>query len=349
MDFQSPPCVLNALAERVQHGNFGYSNLDEAYFSVLQNWFGERFGWRIEREWLVCAPGVVNAIVIAINAYTEKGEGVLIQQPVYYPFESSIKQTERKLLVNELVYSGGKYGIDFEDFENKAKQAKLFVMCNPHNPVGRVWNSDELMQMGEICLKYGVIVLSDEIHQDFIFPGFRHLVFAGLDPRFQGITVTCTSPTKTFNLAGLQVSNTFISNKTLNAAFKKKFASCGLSQPGIMGLIACKAAYEGGAEWLGELLVYLENNASFMREYLRAHIPKINMIELEGTYLAWLDCRAFGLPSNKLDEIILHKAKLWLNNGPMFGQGGEGFQRINFACPRSVLSEALERLGKAFE
>jgi len=345
MDFQSPPSVLDALAQQVKHGIFGYSDANKAYFSVLQNWFEQRFGWHTEREWLLCVPGVVNAIFIAIHAYTKKGDGVLIQQPVYYPFESSVKITERKLLVNELVYNGDKYSIDFEDFENKAKLAKLFVLCSPHNPVGRVWTREELIRMGEICLKYGVIVVSDDIHQDFVYTGFRHLMFADLDPRFADITVTCTSPTKTFNLASLQISNIFISNKVLFNAFKKEFASCGLSQPGIMGLVACKAAYESGAEWLNELLAYLSGNISFLREYLQTHIPKIKMIEPEGTYLLWLDFSALGLPPSELDNAIVHKAKLWLNNGPMFGFGGEGFQRINIACPRSVLKEGLDRLS----
>ena len=346
MDFQSPPCVLDALAERVKHGIFGYSEPDSSYFPVLQKWFEQYFDWHTEPEQLVVTPGVVNAIFVAIRAFTKRGEGVLIQQPVYHPFESAIRHSERKLLVNELAYENGKYGIDFEDFENKAKQAKLFILCSPHNPVGRVWTHDELMRMGEICVKYDVLVLADEIHQDFVYPGFRHLVFAKLDPCFADISITCTSPSKTFNLAGMQHANNFISSKTLRNAFKNEYANCGLNQPSIMGLVSCKAAYESGAEWLAELLKYLNGNRIFLREYLQTHIPKIKMIELEGTYLAWLDCSALGLSIRELDDVITHKAKLWLNSGPIFGLGGEGFQRINLACPRSVLSEALERLLK---
>jgi cystathionine beta-lyase len=265
---------------------------------------------------------------------------------VYYPFNSAVRQTGRQLLVNELVYNEGKYGIDFEDFENKIKQAKLFILCNPHNPVGRVWTRDELVRMGEICLRHGVTVIADEIHQDFIFPDHRHLVFAALDERFPDITVTCTAPSKTFNLAGLLHANIFISNKTLRDQFRQEYASCGLSQPGVMGLAACQAAYTDGEEWLDQLIVYLAGNMSLIRNFLQTNLPKIKLVEPEGTYLAWLDFSALGLSPSELDNVITNKAKLWLNNGPIFGKGGEGFQRLNAACPRSILQDALNRLKK---
>jgi cystathionine beta-lyase len=346
MDFSIPPCVSQALEERVRHGIFGYSEPDAAYFSAVQGWFEKRFGWHVENEWLTVTPGVVNAIYVAVRALTQPGEGVVIQQPVYYPFETSVVQTGRKLLVNELVYKDGTYGIDFEDFENKVKQAKLFVLCSPHNPGGRVWTSEELTRMGEICLKHNVIVVSDEIHQDFVYPGYRHLVFAGLDPRFAEITVTCTSPSKTFNLAGLLHANIFISNKVLRDKFKREYASCGLSQPGVMGLVSCRAAYESGAEWVDELVKYLKGNMLFLQEFLQTRIPKIKFTLPEATYLAWLDCSELGLSASELNNLITHKAKLWLNDGPSFGKGGQGFQRLNAACPRAVLEEALGRLAE---
>jgi cystathionine beta-lyase len=344
MDFSAPPCVQNALASRAQHGIFGYSEPDAAYFSTVCGWFSERFNWKAEREWLTITPTVVNALYIAIRAFTEPGDGVVVQQPVYYPFNSAVRQTGRQLLVNELVYSEGRYSIDFDDFEKQIKQAKLFILCNPHNPVGRVWTRDELVRMGEICLRYGVIVIADEIHQDFIFEGYRHFVFAALDERFAEITVTCTSPSKTFNLAGLLHANIFISNEMLRAKFKQEYANCGLSQPGIMGLVACQTAYSGGAEWLDELIKYLADNMSFMDEFLQNNIPKIKLVKPEGTYLAWLDFSALGLSSGELVNAITNKAKLWLNDGPSFGKGGTGFQRLNAACPRSVLHNGLERL-----
>jgi cystathionine beta-lyase len=346
MDFAAPPCVQEALAFRAKHGIFGYSEPDAAYFDVIRKWFEERFNWTTERDWLTITPGVVTALYIAVRALTNPGDGVVIQQPVYYPFESSIRQTGRQLLVNELVYSDGRYSIDFGDFEEKIKQAKLFVMCNPHNPAGRVWNNDELTRMGEICLRHGVIVIADEIHEDFIFPGHKHIVFASLGDDFADITVTCTSPSKTFNLAGLLHANIFISNKILRGKFKEEYSHFGLSQPGVMGIIACKAAYEGGAEWLEQLLDYLTGNMLFLKTYLSDHIPKIKLVEPEGTYLAWLDCSGLGLTAQKLDETLTHKAQLWLSAGYTFGKGGSGFERMNVACPRSVLHNALERLKK---
>jgi cystathionine beta-lyase len=348
MDFPAPPCVLDVLTDRVKHGIFGYSEPDAPFFAAVRGWFEKRFDWRVERDWLIITPGVVTAIYIAIRALTKQDGGVLIQQPVYYPFESAVKHTGRNLLVNELVYGDdGRYGIDFEDFEEKAEQAEMFILCNPHNPVGRVWTRDELLRMGEICLRHGVIVISDEIHQDFIYKGHSHLVFSDLDPRFADMTITCTAPSKTFNLAGLQLANIFIPNKAMRGAFERDYASVGLSQPPLMGLAACQAAYEGGAEWLEQLISYLAGNMAMIGDFLRTHIPKIKLIEPEGTYLAWLDCAGLNLSVCGLNDFITNKAKLWLNNGPTFGLGGEGFQRMNAACPRSVVKEALERLKSA--
>ncbi|MDR2597647.1 MAG: pyridoxal phosphate-dependent aminotransferase [Treponema sp.] len=345
MDFASPPCVQEALISRARHGIFGYSEPDEAFFDVMRKWFEGRFNWKPERDWLAITPGVVNALHVAVRSLTEPGDGIVIQQPVYYPFESSIKQTERQLLINELVYSEGRYSINFDDFEEKAKQAKMFILCNPHNPAGRVWKTDELVRMGEICLRYGVKVIADEIHEDFIFPGHKHIVFAALNQDFADITVTCTSPSKTFNLAGLQHANIFISDKELRNKFKEEYARSGLSQPGIMGLIACKAAYEGGSQWLEQLIEYLAGNMLLLKTYLSKNIPKIKLVEPEGTYLVWLDCNELGLTAPKLDETLLYKGKLWLNSGVSFGKSGKGFVRMNAACPRSVLSNALERLN----
>jgi len=344
MDFASPPCVQKALARRVKHGIYGYSEPDTEYFDVTRKWFEERYNWSPQREWLTITPGVVNALFIAVRSLTEPGDNIVIQQPVYYPFESSIRKTGRQLLVNELVYSDGRYSIDFQDFEEKIKQAKMFILCNPHNPVGRVWKTDELTRMGEICLRHGVTVIADEIHQDFVFPGHKHIVFAAMNQDFANITVTSTSPSKTFNLAGLMSANIFISNKDLRLKFKDEYTRAGLSQPGIMGLISCKAAYKDGAQWLEQLIDYLAGNIAFLRTYLSQHIPKIKLVEPEGTYLAWLDCNALGVPSQKIDETITQKGKLWLSAGQTFGKGGKGFERINLACPRSVLRNALDRL-----
>ncbi len=229
MDFAAPGCVQEALIRRAQHGIFGYSEPDAAYFDVMRKWFEERFSWTTERDWLTITPGVVNALYLAVRALTKQNDGIVIQQPVYYPFEASIRKTGRQLLVNELVYKDGYYSIDFQDFEEKIKQAKMFILCNPHNPVGRVWNRDELTRMGEIALSHGVTVIADEIHEDFVFSGHKHLVFAALNPDFANITVTCTSPSKTFNFAGLLCANIFISNKDMRDKFKEEYVGCGLT------------------------------------------------------------------------------------------------------------------------
>jgi cystathionine beta-lyase len=349
MDFKTPECVIRALEEKCRHGIFGYSNVRDDYFAVLQRWFSARFGWDIKPSWLVKTPGVVCAVSMAIRALTNEGDAVLIQQPVYYPFSESVTANDRKLIVNRLVYSGGQYSIDFEDFESKITEnsVKLFILCSPHNPVGRVWTKDELTRMGDICLKHGVTVVSDEIHADFVYPGHRHIVFAGLQPEFADISVTCTAPTKTFNLAGLQISNIFIQNADLRGRFRREIVKSGYSQLNVMGLVACKAAYAGGGEWLEELKTYLCGNLDFLRDYLQQNIPQVRLVEPQGTYLAWLDFSKLGLSDGQLDELIVHKARLWLDAGTMFGAGGEGFERINIACPRSVLEQALFQLGQA--
>jgi cystathionine beta-lyase len=351
MDFPAPPEVLDALVEKSRHGIFGYSDaISDDYFNALADWYAGRFNWHLSPQWLVKTPGVVFAICTAIRALTNEGDAVLIQEPVYYPFAGSVRANDRKLVVNELVYRDGRYYIDFDDFENKIakNRVKLFILCSPHNPVGRVWTQEELVAMGEICLKYGVKVVADEIHADFVYPGYRHHVFETVRPEFADITVTCTAPTKTFNLAGLQISNVFISNTELRRQFKQELERTGYSQPNIMGLVACRAAYRYGAKWLEDLVDYLSSNLDLLRDFLGQELPFIRLVEPEGTYLVWLDFRELGLPDKELSDLLIHKARLWLNAGPMFGAGGEGFQRINIGCPAAILQKALERLKKAF-
>lgn len=316
---------------------------------ALSGWYSSRFDWKIYPDWLVKTPSVVFAICTAVRALTNEGDAVLIQQPVYHPFSESILANGRRLVVNELVYDRGKYAIDLNDFENKVIQndVKLFILCSPHNPVGRVWAGDELTAMGELCVKHGVTVVSDEIHADFVYPGHRHTVFAGIKSAFSDITVTCTAPTKTFNLAGLQISNIFIPNRVIRQRFRRELNKTGCNQPNVMGLVACRAAYQHGARWLDELKSYLTLNLEFVRSFLADNLPQIRLVEPEGTYLLWLDCRALGLPDRELDDLIVHRAGLWLDAGPMFGAGGEGFQRLNIACSRAVLQKALTRLNAA--
>ncbi len=351
MDFSAPDEVINALVERAQHGIFGYSEPNDAYYDALGKWFLTRLGWEIKRSWVVMAPGVVYAINTAIRAFTSKGDAVLIQQPVYYPFASSIEKNERRLVSNDLVYENGRYTIDFEDFKRKIidNEVKLFILCSPHNPVGRVWTENELVKMGEICLKYGVIVLSDEIHGDFIYKGNKHSVFANLRPEFAEVCITCTAPTKTFNLAGLHISNIIISNKTLRKSFKDEINRTGMSQLGIMGIVACRTAYEHGGEWLDALLEYLNGNLNFVRDFIAQKLQKLKLVEPEGTYLVWIDFRGLELNDKELERLIEDRAKLWLDGGIMFGKAGSGFERINIACPRKTLEQAFFQLEQAID
>jgi cystathionine beta-lyase len=349
MDFPTSAAITDRLKAVVEHGIFGYSEAKDDYYAAVSGWYRERFGWETERKWIVKTPGVVFALAAAVRAYTEEGDAVLIQQPVYYPFSSVVKDNNRKLIENDLKLTDGHYEIDFEDFEKKIIEHKirLFLLCSPHNPVGRVWKEWELRKIGEICLKHGVTVVCDEIHSDFTFPGHQHLVFASLSEELAQITVTCTAPSKTFNIAGLQVSNIFIPNPQLRRKFRDAVSKAGYSQVNGMGLVACQAAYEGGAEWLDQLKDYLYGNLQFTREFLKERLPQIHLIEPEGTYLLWLDFRDLGMTEAQLEDLVVNKAKLWLDSGAMFGAVGEGFERINIACPRSVLKQALEQLEAA--
>ena len=350
MDFRAPAPVIDALKVRAEHGIFGYTQIKDDYFAVLRNWFRTRHAWDIERSELIITPGVVFAIATAIRAFTEPGDAVLIQQPVYYPFANMIRQNKRTLVDNPLRLIEGRYQIDFEDFEQKIVEhgVKLFILCSPHNPVGRVWTRAELEQIAAVCLRHNVIVVADEIHEEFIRPGFRHIPFASLSEEAAAVTITCTSPSKTFNLAGLQISNIFIRNAELRRRFKDELSRTGYDEPNTLGLTGAKAAYEHGAAWLTELLAYLEENNARTKAFLAQHLPKVRLVEPEGTYLLWLDFSAYGLSDKELNEKIIHEANLWLDDGPIFGAGGSGFQRINIACPWSTLENGLEHLAKAF-
>lgn len=351
MDFQTSPEIIEALNKAVSHGIYGYSEGKEEYFDAVYNWYNDNFNWQVKKEWLIKTPGVVFAIVLAINALTNEGDSVLIQNPVYYPFTEVIIDNNRKLVNNSLVRNGKKYEIDFEDFEKKIieNNVKLFILCSPHNPVGRVWKKWELEKIGNICLKHNVKIVSDEIHSDFVYPKNKHIVFSSLDEKYQNITITCTAPTKTFNLAGLQISNIFIPNLEIRKKVLKQLDRVGYSQVNLMGLVACEAAYKYGRQWLNELKEYLLDNLNFLRDYLETNIPQIKLIEPEGTYLIWLDCSALGFEDKELEKFIVEKAKLWLDSGYIFGKEGEGFQRINIACPRETLKKALEQLKEAVD
>ncbi|WP_314455845.1 MalY/PatB family protein, partial [uncultured Actinomyces sp.] len=350
MDHATAPTVTNALLWRTRHGIFGYSEPDDAYNAALTGWFSRRYGWRVEAEWNTVTPGVVPALALAVRALTAPGKAVLIEEPVYYPFREVVEDNGRTVAAVPLVRDAdGVYRRDLAALEAtiEATGSRLLLLCNPHNPVGRVWSRDELAALDEVAARHGVVVVADEIHADLALPGFTTTPFASLGEATAARTITCTSPSKSFNLAGLQVANILITDAHLREAFRRELATTGYSQPNVLGLTACRAAYEGGDAWLDALREHI----AAARAHVEARLERIEGIEAapcEGTYLLWLDCsgllQAAGLTPDELDDVMLHEAGLWLDDGRIFGAGGEGFTRINVACPRVTLDAALDRL-----
>ena len=350
MDFRTSSYIEDALAERVHHPIFGYTETQDAYFEIVKSWFERHHAWNIKKEWLIKTPGVVYSLAMAVKAFTRPGDAVLIQNPVYYPFSEVIKDNGRRVVSNTLIRgSDNRYHMDLDDFEKKitAENIKLFFLCSPHNPVGRVWTKEELSACGDICLKHGVIVVSDEIHQDFVFKG-KHHVFTSVKKEFEDISVIATSPSKTFNLAGLMLSNVFIPNPELKKQYRAQIDASGISQLGTLGITACEAAYTSGDEWYNALLAYLKSNLEWSKEYVEKNLPGVTMTDIEGTYLIWLDFNGTGKTPVQINDLIINKAKLWLDAGEIFGKSGAGFQRVNAACRRNTLLEAFERIRMAF-
>ncbi len=346
MDFQSPQPVIDALVTRAQHGIFGYTGRTKAYNESVALWMNKRHGWSIETDWLLATPGVVNALYNAVQAYTAPGEKVLIQPPVYHPFTHAIERTGRKVAYNPLVLRNGRYEMDFEDLERKVSnpQVRLAVLCHPHNPVGRVWTEDELRRFGEICNAHKVIVVSDEVHGDLVFQGVTFVPYAMLGADFEQNVIALTSPSKTFNLPGLKTSNILIPNPALRQIFADQLAFSGLYGLNAFGSTALQAAYQHGEDWLAQVMDYIEANFRFLSDYLQKYLPGSVVIHPEGTYLVWVDLRALGVDAEELHALLLKEAKVYLDNGSIFGESGEGFTRINIACPRSILEKALERM-----
>ena len=349
MDFQAPECVREALHKAVDFGIFGYSFLGDGYFEAVRNWFKNRFDWEVERDWLITTPGVVFALSAAVRAVTEPGDAVLVQPPVYYPFYRVINNNGRTLVQSPMIYENGRYRMDFEDFERKIVEndVKLYILCSPHNPVCRVWTPDELQTLAAICKKHGVTIISDEIHCDFAFPEHPHTPFVKACPDMMDSTIICTAPSKTFNLAGLQVSNIFVPGEELRAKLKHEMEVISYDSPNMLGCVACQAAYEQGGDWLDACKAYMRDNLEYVREFLAQHLPKIRLVEPEGTYFAWLDCTELGMTKEELDDVIINKAKLWLDSGAIFGESAALFQRVVLACPRETLEQAMQNLAKA--
>ncbi len=349
MDFPLPEEILSPLRQAVEHGIFGYSDTDEHYFQAVSHWFSSRFGWKPQEEWMVKTPGIVFAIGQGIQAFTHEGEGIVIQEPVYYPFSSTIKANNRRVISNPLIYEHHRYSMDLAHLEQvlSAPDVTMMILCSPHNPVGRVWSREELMAVGTLCLKYGVFLIVDEIHADFTYAGHTHTMFGSLDPRFLSQVMLCTAPSKTFNLAGLQISNIFIPSESHRKAFLLEMDCSGYSQVGLFGIVGCQAAYTYGADWLDALKKYLQENLNYVRHFLRERLPEVTLVEPEGTYLIWLDCSALGFSYKELERRIVDIGHLWLDGGIIFGRASAMFERINIACPRATLIQAMEQLEKA--
>ena len=353
MDFKTSSYIEDALVELAHHNIYGYTNDQpgDGFFEAVAGWMKRHHGWKVEQEWHVKTPGVVFATAAAIRGLTAPGDGVIIQQPVYYPFADIIKVNNRRLVVSELkADENGHYVMDLGDFEERIEKenVKLFILCNPHNPVGRAWTKDELLRIGGICARHGVTVFSDEIHSDFVWKD-EHIVFQELREDFKEFTLTATAPSKTFNLAGLQQSNIFVPNAGLRKRLIRAIAESGYDEPNAAGLTAAQAAYTHGDVWYDAVRRYIRGNLDYLQSFVVENIPGAVVSETEATYLAWIDLNRTGLTPAEINDRVVYRAGLWLDRGSMFGPSGEGFERINAACPRSVLKEALERLAEAFQ
>ncbi|MHB1394902.1 MAG: MalY/PatB family protein [Clostridia bacterium] len=348
MDFEVPQPVIDAVVKRAQHGIYGYTEKPDSFYSSIASWMEKRHGWNLSTEWISMAPGVVPALSLSVLSFTTPGDKVLVQTPVYYPFFSSIENNDRVIVNNQLKQEKGKYYMDFEDLEAKlGSGVKAMILCSPHNPVGRVWSRKELMKVGELCIKHDVILVSDEIHSDLIYAGNIHTPIASISEELAQCTVTCIAPSKTFNIAGLSTSAMIIPNKVLRGKFNNTIKRLGIEMSNLFGITALEAAYTHGYEWLDQLLAYLEGNLDLLMDYFESKIPGIKVSRPEGTYLIWLDCRELGMTQKDLVNFFISKAQVGLNDGTAFRAGGEGFMRMNIACPRSLLAEALNRIEQA--
>ena len=351
MDFEVMPEVRAALVARAELADYGYGMTCQGHHEAVQAWMKKRHGWQIQEDWITVAPGVVFAFSLAIRALTQPGDAIMIQSPVYYPFGQSIQKNGRRMVDSPLVYAEGHYHIDFEDVEKKMQQenVKAFLLCSPHNPVGRVWRRQELQQLADICDRQGVAVISDEIHHDLVFAPHIHTPFPLLEGEAARRCVVCTAPSKTFNLAGLQHANIIIADKERRQAFRHEINALGYGDYGTFASLACREAYRHGAGWLDALLAYLQGNMQYLRQRLEEDMPRLKLVAPEGLYLAWVDARGLAMDAAALERFMLKKAGLWLDEGYIFGAAGSGFERINVACPRSTLATAMDRLAVAYQ
>lgn len=347
MDFEAPEEIKKELINRIEHGVFGYSFEPNELKENIISWIKYKHNWDINKEWILSSHGVIPSLNFAIQLFTDPGDKILIQTPVYPPFIYSVKNNNRNLVINELKLINNHYEIDFNDFELKSKKAKMFILCSPHNPVGRVWKRDELEKMAEICLENNVLIVSDEIHADMVFKGSKHIPIASLSENIAYNTITLMAPSKTFNIAGLHYSYTIIKNTELRKIFKKWIIQSGLYGHNLTSIIAANAAYKYGKNWLNKTMEYIEENYYYVKEYFEKNIPEVKVIKSEGTFLVWLDFRQLNLSQNELRELLEKKAKVGLNSGDTFGPGGKGFMRMNIATSRENIEETCKRIKNA--
>lgn len=346
MDFKTAPCIIEALRRRVDHGVFGYTRVPQAYYDAVTSWFSRRHGWNFTSDMIIYTSGVVPAISAIIKALTKPGDKVIVQTPVYNCFFSSIRNNDCEILENPLIHRENRYYMDFEDLERKAAdpKAKLLLLCNPHNPAGRVWTPGELLRLNDICKRNGVPVVADEIHCELVFPQYRYTPFASVNEDCMQNSITCNSPSKSFNIAGLQIANIISPNPEIRRKIDRAININEVCDVNPFGVEALIAAYTEGEGWLKELINYLQGNYAELRNFFSEHLPELPVTDMEGTYLVWVDCRSLGLDSDSMEHRLLEQENLWLNAGTMYG--ADGFMRINIACPRAVMLEGLNRLKR---
>jgi cystathionine beta-lyase len=350
MDFRTPDFIVNAVRKRAGHEVFGYTLRPDSYYSSIVNWVKKKHNWQIEKDWIVFSPGVVPAVNMAVMAYTKPGEKIIVQPPVYFPFFSAVTKNGRKLVYNPLKLMNGRYYMDFDNLERKIdNETRMIILCNPHNPGGSAWTADELVRLGEICIKNNLLLVSDDIHSDLVFDPFRHNVAANLSDELAKITITMMAPSKTFNLAGMSTASVIISNTSLRKRFQAMIEKLHIGMGNIFGMVASEAAYTHGEDWLMQMMNYVKGNLTFMEDFLTRNLPSIEMIRPEATYLVWLDFRKLNLTPEQINKVLKEKAKIGLSDGAMFGPGGEGFQRMNVACPRLYVEKAMDQLCFAFK
>jgi len=350
MDFKAAPCIVEAIRNRLDQEIYGYTTRPDSYNESIVNWVSKRFGWNIKKEWLIFSPGVMPSISLIIQALTDKNDKIMIQEPVYSPFNSIVKANDRELVISPLIKEeNGNYVMNYAEIEANIKDVKLFILCNPHNPVGRVWTKEELIKLGDICIRNNVKVISDEIHCDIILKGHKHTPFGSISEEFAQNSITCMAPTKTFNIAGLQMSQVILPNEDDFNKLDTAFTRIDIKRNNAFSLVATEAAYNHGEDWLDEFLEYLEGNIDFAVKYIQDNIPALKVNKPEATYLLWVDFSKLGKSDDEIAKALVEKGKIALNNGPSFGIGGSQFQRINLACPRSMVEEGLSRIKTAVE